>query len=195
MINFSLYHLFIGIGILIIFFPIMWRRKRTISALLIFSLFWFYLITVAAVVIFPIVPDPDFNLVHYLQNINIIPFYFGNCEIIIFCLRGIIDNIFLTIPFGFGVNFLWQVKQRNIFWVAVAIGIGLEMIQFIVGLVWKSEFRVIDINDAILNCSGVVIGYVLFKVFTFVYLKLINHISINHKGIFKEIDDIISYNK
>jgi glycopeptide antibiotics resistance protein len=40
----------------------------------------------------------------------------------------------------------------------VAIGIGLEMIQFIVGLVWKSEFRVIDINDAILNCSGVVIG-------------------------------------
>ncbi|MGB9674492.1 MAG: VanZ family protein [Anaerolineales bacterium] len=168
MIDFNLIDLFAGLGLLIILLPIIWWRKRTITALLFFSLFWVYLLAVIGVVIFPIVPDPNFSFAHFIKSINIMPFNFGPCQMHSLCFKSIMDNLLLTIPFGFGMTLFIHVRRKYLIWIALAMGFGLELTQFVIGILWRSSFRVVDINDVILNSSGVLIGYAIFKIFAIV---------------------------
>jgi len=61
---------------------------------------------------------------------------------------NIVDNILLTIPFGFGINFLARVRPKGIFWLAPAVGLGLELAQLCISLLSRSGSRASDINDA-----------------------------------------------
>jgi len=107
------------------------------------------------------------------------------------CVRSILDNIILTIPFGFGVNFLVRVKPKNVFWLSTAVGLGFELSQLILSTVFRSGFRAVDINDAILNATGVLLGYAFFRAFAWSYLKATEHFSIKHKWLFAEIYDVV----
>src|SRR5690349_2199753 len=101
---FNEYHLAIGVGILCVLAPVLWWRKRSLSYLLFFSIFWLYLLAVVAVVIFPIAINADQSAAAFIPAINLIPFYFGQCQMLELCVRSIIENIVLTVPFGFGIN-------------------------------------------------------------------------------------------
>ena len=118
-------------------------------------------------VIFPIAINPNYN-VRIVPPHNYIPFYFGECSIHSLCMQGILQNILLTIPFGFGINFLVQIKPGNILWLALAAGLGLELSQLLITLSFNSGFRAFDINDILLNATGVMLGYVLFRAFSWV---------------------------
>jgi glycopeptide antibiotics resistance protein len=73
----------------------------------------------------------------------------------------IFQNILLTIPLGFGIGYFRKPGFLKIWLWALGTGIALEGIQLLTKLVFVS-YRVVDINDAIMNALGVLIGYGLF---------------------------------
>jgi glycopeptide antibiotics resistance protein len=183
--HFDVTDLLIGMAILPVLLAILWRRKKSGAYLLFFSVFWIYFLNVVQVVIFPIyvnVGDPFFG-----PSINLIPFYFGACEMPDLCVRGVINNIILTIPFGFGINFLARVKTRNSFWLSLVVGFGFELLQLVISLVFRSGFRAVDINDAILNAVGVLLGYALFRAFAWAYVQIAEYLRIENKRLFMDI--------
>jgi glycopeptide antibiotics resistance protein len=193
LIEFDWYDLLIGIGILILFLPVLWWRRRNLSYLLFFSIFWIYLLAVVQAIFFPFTINTNDTGVIFSPSINLIPFYFGSCFTYMpeLCIRGIIENIILTIPFGFGINFLVRVKPRNFFWLAISVGLGFEFSQLVISLAFRSGFRAIDINDVILNATGVLLGYAFFRAFAWVYLKATEYFGIKHKWLFADIYDVV----
>ena len=177
----------IGFGVLFVLLIVLRWKKRSFSYLLFFSIFWVYLLLVVQNIIFPFVINTDYSSPRILPGINLIPFYSGYCSIPRYCILNFVGNIILTIPFGFGINFLTRVKPRNFLWLAAALGIGFELSQLIISLVFRSGFRTIDINDSILNATGVLIGYVLFRAFAWAYLKIAGHFGIKDKWLFADV--------
>jgi glycopeptide antibiotics resistance protein len=144
-------------------------------------------------VIFPIVISPVDRQASLLADTNLLPFHFGECSIPFSCAKDVILNSLLTIPFGFGINFLLRVKPRSFLWLAPAIGLALELSQLLVVLVFKSRFHAIDINDAMFNGLGVLIGYAIFRVFSRVYVKLAEHLDFKHKWLLADVYNVASY--
>jgi len=189
MVYFDETDLLIGIIILFAILPVVWWKKRNLSYLLFFSIFWLYLLSVVSVVVFPVFINADYAGT-FRPSINVIPFYFGDCQLPELCIRSIIENIILTIPFGFGVNFLVKIKPKYIFWLALAVGFMIEFSQLVISLVFRSGFRSTDVNDVILNGTGVLVGYVSFQLFGRLYLKITEHFNFKHKLIFADIYEI-----
>ena len=102
-------------------------------------------------------------------------------------------NILLTIPFGFGINFLLRIKPRSFLWLAPTTGLVLELSQLFVLVIFKSWFHAIDINDAISNGLGVLIGYAIFRVFARVYVKIAESSGFKHKWLLADIYRVASY--
>ena len=194
LIDFELSHLCIGLAILAIFLILLRLQGRSWSYLFFFSIFGIYLLGVVANAVFPIViPDPEVlaqNPFHL--SLNLIPFYFGDCSLPELCLRNIFENILLTVPFGFGISFIARLKARDFLWLPAAVGLGLETIQLLTSLATRSSFRVIDINDVLLNALGVLIGYAFFRLFAWFYLKITERIGAPLGGIFAYIREITS---
>jgi glycopeptide antibiotics resistance protein len=190
-INFDGQDYLIGIGILVVLVPILWWRKYNLSYLLFFSIFWVYLLVVVQAVFFPIVINTDYRGGIFTPSINLIPFYFGPCQMPELCVRSAMDNIILTIPFGFGINFLVRVKPRSFLWLALAVGSGFELSQLALSIAFRSGFRAVDINDVLFNAAGVLLGYAFFRAFARVYLKATQYFGIKHKWLFADIYDIV----
>ena len=131
-------------------------------------------------VIFPIaINTAD---IAFTPGINLIPFYFGNCfALAIPCVRGIVENIVLTIPFGFGINFLVKIKPKNFTWLGLAIGFLFEISQLTISLAFRSGFRSADINDVIFNGAGVLIGYTFFMLYAWLYPGIIERMVHVHR--------------
>jgi len=87
------------------------------------------------------------------------------------------------VPLGFGLNFISRVRTRDILWLSITIGLGIEAIQFVVSLVLGYPYRVVDINDALLNAIGVLIGYGFFRAFAWLYLTITQRLKIEHRGL------------
>ncbi len=178
MIDFNNTHLLIGVVALVVALIILWRQNKSFSYLFFFSVFWIYLMGVVSVVAFPFpigYPNPDFK-----PSVNFIPLNFGDCSYLILCLRNIYENILLTIPFGFGISFIARINPKNIFWLAIAVGFTFELVQLIISFAIRSSFRVVDINDVILNATGVLLGYGIFRIFGWVYSYVTNRLKIRH---------------
>ena len=191
MIYFGRSQIYVGLAALALSLIILWKRNKSLSYLFFFSIFWIYLMGVVSVVIFPFpmdIPNPDFK-----PSINLIPFYFGSCfdYLPALCFRGIYENILLTIPLGFGISFILSLKQKHIFWLALAVGLTFETVQLIISLAFKTAFRSVDINDVILNAVGVLLGYGLFRIFGAVYSFIIHKIQIQPRYIFAYVYDIV----
>ncbi len=147
----------IGILALFVVLVVLWRRKRSLSYLFFFLIFWVYIMFSLDKVFFPIQINGQYvdvmKQVPLLSEINLIPFYsqygFTPASFI-----GLIENIILTIPFGFGLNFILRVKMKDYIWLAITIGFGAEILQFAGTLILGYPYRVVDITDALLNTLG-----------------------------------------
>jgi glycopeptide antibiotics resistance protein len=191
MIEFNSRYFLLGIAILAVLLIILWFQKKCFSYLFFFSIFWIYLLYVVSVVVFPfpVIGIPAGEI--FRPSINLIPLYFGSCGVLAnICYMNIIGNILITMPFGFGINFIVRVKARNILWLALVIGLLFEATQLIISLIFKSSFRSIDINDVILNAIGVLLGYGCFMVFARLYLTVTQRFKFKNAGIFEYIHNI-----
>jgi glycopeptide antibiotics resistance protein len=106
------------------------------------------------------------------------------------CIKGIVDNVVLTIPFGFGVSFLVRIKARDFVWLPFAVGLVFEISQLIISLAFRSGFRAVDINDVLLNGTGVLIGYVAFRLFAWTYLRTAECFHFRYKWLLADIYDV-----
>ncbi len=173
-------------------------KKRSLSYLVCFVIFAIYLLFAIDKAFFPIAISGDYvdsmRQVPFLPFINLIPlnFNFNLSEMPELVLQQIFQNILLTIPFGFGLSFVAPVKANDFRWLIPVVGIGIEAMQFLISLVLRYPYRVIDINDAILNTLGVLIGYLIFRVFAWFCLWLIQRTGIQHRGHITYIYDIAS---
>jgi glycopeptide antibiotics resistance protein len=195
----------IGIAILIVLLPILWRQSHSPWHFFCFTIFWMYLLVLVSVTIFPIplrVGDAGFRFdsvweqVAHMQRfhgINLIPFYFDTCwDLPRPCAIGIYQNILMTVPFGFGISFIARVKPRDLPWLAVGLGLAIEIAQFALDLAMGGSYRTVDVNDVLFNAMGVLLGYGMFRVFAWLYLTITNHFRIIPKGLPAYIYDVAS---
>ncbi|HLO16205.1 MAG TPA: VanZ family protein [Anaerolineales bacterium] len=174
----------VGIVSLLVVLVILWKRGDNAPRLFFLSVFWIYLLFVLKIAVFPIPvargisTDTAQQLMPVmLSTINHRLFFFGHYATFESIVITVLQNLILMIPFGFGINFIKPRKPREILWLSIVVGSGIEAIQFVIALIavfigtWGPE-HIVDINDALLNMIGVLLGYGLFRLFTTWYTPL-----------------------
>lgn len=170
----------LGFLILAVILIVLWRRKSRPARLFCSLVFGIYLLFAIDRAFFPIriVESEAVRDVRFWSAINLIPFRFDLSELPNIVLLQIFQNILLTIPLGFGLTFVARVRASNFLWIAVLAGLGIEAAQLIIGLLLRYPYRIIDINDAILNAIGVLVGYGLFRLFARLYLWITQRLGV-----------------
>jgi len=176
--------------ILAIALAVLWFRSRNLWHLLFAAVFGVYLVFAIAAVFFPIRMDPGIpgSLRAVLRSINLVPFNYDFSFIPHMVWRQIFENILLTVPFGFGISFVARLKPKHFLWLVPAVGIGLEGTQVILALLGVG--RSIDINDVILNGLGVLIGYLLFRLFAWLYVRATHRFGLPRSGLLGYVCDV-----
>lgn len=165
-INAEAFILLIGLPALVVTLLFL-RRRRTAAQLFLLGTFGLYLILLIAATLLPIDLSPEYHAIMqrdttFAERMNLIPFYFGPFGSLWRSRYMLISNILLTVPFGLGIGFVARVRPRDLRWLPWAVGFGIEGAQLALGLAQGFPYRVIDINDTIMNALGVALGYGLF---------------------------------
>lgn len=82
-------------------------------------------------------------------------------------LRNILGNIIAFIPFGFLLPCLAQsfTKFKKFVWLALILPVGVELTQLIGSLAIQAVWKYADIDDVILNMAGMLLGFLILKLF------------------------------
>ena len=166
----------LSILFLVILAILFWRKRRDIFYTLAFTVWGIYLLFFIDKVFYPIqvsgaYADAMRENLSFASQINLGPFSFNWHSGVERVLRDFVLNIILTIPFGFGIHFIWQIPQKRMYWLGLWLGLGIEITQLFISLILGFPYRVIDINDLIANLFGVWIGNWIFLGFAWVYQK------------------------
>lgn len=186
----------LGILALMVALAILWRRQHNFAYLFFFALFWLYLLLGLDKVFFPIHINGEYvNVMRQsplASQINLVPFYFGPYPMSVGGFIGLVNNIVLTVPFGFGLNFILRLRARSFIGLAFALGLSVELTQLMISLVLGYPYRTIDVNDVLMNAAGVLLGYGLFWVFVLLYLAATKRFAIKHEGLAAYMDAMVS---
>ena len=201
--DFDLLSWLIGIALLFAVLAVLWKRGYNVSYLFCFSVFWIYLLLVLKVAVYPIPLGRGVSedtagklLPVMLSTVHFRPFYFGPFATPASIAVTVLQNLVLTVPFGFEINFLKHLKPKDFLWLAIAFGLGIEVIQFVLALIsvflgiWGPN-HIVDINDAILNVIGVLFGYGIFRLFAAWYAPIQHKFKTN--VFFAYIHDVTSH--
>jgi glycopeptide antibiotics resistance protein len=162
------------------------RRSSKIHAgkLVILSSFYFYLIAVFSLTIFSVpfrnffVPFSWSDIIeyksYYLRTVNLIPFktiyQYG-----LFNMQ-VIGNLIMLMPLGIYVPMLFKKSAVNITLTLLAIATGIEFTQFLFSVIIPMPLhsvgygRSTDIDDVILNFSGSILSFTLYRIVVQKYL-------------------------
>ncbi|MEH7515669.1 VanZ family protein, partial [Gottfriedia acidiceleris] len=94
-------------------------------------------------------------------------------------------NVLMTIPFGFGLPFITKSTFEKIALAGLLIGLIIESLQGIIGLLNGYTFRVVDINDVLFNFTGTIIGYSIFKLFSYLFKLTIKKANVKLNSLLK----------
>lgn len=190
--QFSAIALAIGFAVLLVVF---WWCKRSLSYLLCLTVFSFYLLLALDKIFFPLQVSGyyvDFMRQQpFLYFVNLIPFYFGPYGTLESAFSTLMLNVLLTMPFGFGINFLARIRAKAFLWIAPAVGLSIEGMQLFISLLGYA-YRIIDINDVLMNALGVWIGYGLFRLFARLYVWAIGRLGIKPWGLAAYVYEVAS---
>jgi glycopeptide antibiotics resistance protein len=182
-----------GVVILVALLIVLWRRQQHRSYLVCVAVFGIYVLFALDKAFFPIRISEAYadgmTPTQFMWSVNLIPFNFDFSFIPHIVMQQILMNVLLTVPFGFGVSFVARVQAKHILWIALAVGAGIETVQLIISLALRYPYRVIDINDAMLNALGVLIGYGLFRVFARLYISATERFGIARGGLAAYVHD------
>lgn len=182
--------------IVVLTLGLVWLRRKhhSLSYLFFFAAFGVYCLLVVKVTLFPIVINPDEAQilqavgVTMLTRMNWIPFYYREYSGSESLLHALL-NIFMTVPFGFGISFIARLKARNFIGLAFGVGLGIEAAQLIISILLGYPYRVIDINDVLCNAAGVGMGYGVFRAFAWGTLSVFRRFKIKPKGLLAYIQE------
>lgn len=173
MLNFSdALLLIIPIYILLLIWGII--KKYSISKHILLLGIGVYITLVIAITLFPLPISREFIQLMRLDNIstnNLIPFKSIYNLIKLNTVNVILKNILLLVPLGFIIP-LMQKKFTNIksiFISSLIFSLIIESMQFIISIILGYNYKVVDIDDIILNTIGGIIGYILYKLVCIIF--------------------------
>lgn len=144
-------------------------KKKSNMYLLVFFIAYIYVCKLIDLTQFPIYASEDMKAVMGGQNVwremNLVPFK----TIVESFSVDVFLNIVMTLPLGFGIPFLVRCSWKRILFVGVMVGILCEMGQLLSALWVGFTFRHVNIDDILLNFLGTLLGYVLLKVFCYIF--------------------------
>ena len=182
---------------ILIFLTIQILRRKRWPHIFCLALFSIYVLIALNETFFPLAINgayvENMRTVPMRSFINLIPFYLGTFHVI--DGRDLLDfanNILLTIPFGFGVIFVSRLRPRDFVWLPLAVGFGIETAQLLISLILGYPYRVVDINDALLNTVGVLIGYGLFRIFAWLFIHLTRRFKDKSAGWLAYIGEVVT---
>jgi glycopeptide antibiotics resistance protein len=161
-------------------------RKHSFAYLFFFSLFWLYAMAGLDKTFFPLQVNGLFVDVMRQQPlfslVNLVPLHFSEYGLSAAGYLGLLYNILLTVPLGCGANFLRRLRLKDTLGLSIAVGFGIEGMQLVMTLVLRYPYRVVDINDALLNALGVWIGYGVFRFLAWLALKVAPTPKVERRG-------------
>lgn len=168
------------------------RRRKTPAQLFLIGVFGLYLILLVSATLLPIDLSPEYRAImqrdaKFAERMNLIPFYFGPYGSLGNYRYMLLSNILLTVPFGLGIGFMARVRPRALWWLPWAVGFGIEGAQLGIGLLLGYPYRVLDINDTIMNALGVALGYGVFWLIAQAALWLRGHAQSRPGGLVGEV--------
>ncbi|KQL41873.1 hypothetical protein AN960_01005 [Bacillus sp. FJAT-25509] len=177
-------------GFIIIFLMILFvlkiKFKKDIVYLLFFSIMYIYLCTVLNYTQFPIYVSQTYkDIIGLHLSINLVPLINLTME----DFETSLLNVLMTIPFGFGLPFITKSTFKKIVLSGLLIGVTIESLQGIIGLLNGFTFRVVDINDVLFNFTGTLIGYSIFKLFSYLFKLSIKKANVKVNSLLKHIYD------
>lgn len=138
------------------------RKKRGVWFFVFFTIMYVYIVLVIKITQFPIYNDPEmmeaWGGIQLGRDINLIPLKDA------FNRSGLL-NIIMTIPFGFLMPFLHRCNYKKSIEYGFALGVSIETLQLIVGVIIGYTTRIVDVNDVIFNTCGTFLGYLIFLLF------------------------------
>lgn len=154
----------VGVVMLAGLLVVAWQRKRHFGYVIGCAIFGLYVLVLVDVALFPIPLSGAYAEMLREERtwsgfINLIPLNFNLSEMPHLVYQQIFQNILLTVPFGLGIYFVAPARAKTLMW----LGAGVELGQVVISLVLGYPYRVLDVNDVLLNALGVVIGYGLFR--------------------------------
>lgn len=141
------------------------RKKRSLTWLLTYSIFWLYMLFLIGLTLFPLTlplpGEPPLPLDLILTRVNLIPFSYVNFRHPDLSLTGnLVGNVLAAIPFGFLLPRLWPMPLRKFICFAFGLGTAIELSQLALGLLTGGTFfRFTDSTDVLLNAAGVLTGF------------------------------------
>ncbi|WP_430510829.1 VanZ family protein [Gottfriedia solisilvae] len=174
--------------VLMILFVLRVKFKKDMVYLFFFSIMSIYLCYVLNYTQFPIYVSETYrNLIgiHFSRNLNLVPLINLTKE----DFETSLLNILMTIPFGFGLPFITKSTFKKIAIAGLFLGIILESLQGIIGLLNGYTLRIVDTNDLIFNFTGSLIGYGIFKLFSYLFKLSVKKANIKLNPLLKHIYD------
>lgn len=159
--------LIIGFIAFIIMLIIMVLAKMQMARVVFFSIIYIYAVIVLGLTLFPIPYQAA-------SSMSPVPNNFVPLKTIISVLRmgitydslvQILGNIIIAVPCGAIVRLVENQKRNPIVLSAFVFSVTIECLQLIIGCIIGVRYRSFDIDDIILNTSGVYIGYYVFALF------------------------------
>lgn len=160
--------------IFLLFICIQLWRKRGVKLILLDALFFIYIVVMLSVTMFPI-PFQGLDEIGMNEGVknNFIPFMsivdILTNERLSFAikLRQVGGNIVLFIPMGFFAPLLWKGlrKYRKAIVFGFCSSLFIEGAQGFVSLILGFNYKVMDVDDLLLNTLGFIFGFTLFYAF------------------------------
>jgi glycopeptide antibiotics resistance protein len=152
-----------------------------------------YLVGVANFVILPLTFDPRAaeaaGPIDLGRLVELRPFFLSGVDAM--PLSQAFLNILLTVPFGFGLPFVVRLRPRALVGVGVLFSVGIEAAQLGADALhlalptWS-----IDVNDVILNTTGVIVGYVVFRLCGLLYAHSAGRLPVR-RGAWAHFHDVL----
>jgi glycopeptide antibiotics resistance protein len=158
------------------------------------ALFATYLVGVAHFALLPLRIDPDLarevGPLDLTRLVELRPFFvmggFGMPPL------QVALNVLLTIPFGFGLPFVRDLRGLQVIAIGVLFCVGVELAQLLADATYLAlPTWSIDINDTILNATGVIIGYALFLLTRAAYGATLGRLPVR-RGLWAHFHDALT---
>lgn len=147
------------------------KKRVPYHKILLSVIFILYMATLLSATMFPIKYDHELmkETDTAFERIKLVPFQVIIEEITSNCPYNafvqIVGNIVMTIPFGVIVPFLKKFRNRTeAVLYALALPVLIEMTQLVLDFSLGTFYRTVDIDDVILNFTGVMTGYLLYRI-------------------------------
>lgn len=180
--------------VMLIWVGLRWQQNRSWPDTLCSLIFGVYGMYLLDAVFFPLWVDGGIaesgRQFPLTDGIKLIPFDFSPYGTLSMALPGLLLNVALTIPFGFGLPFIKRSCVGRVWLWALGLGLVLEGAQLLISLALGYAYRQIDIDDVLMNALGVLLGYGAFLAFSALYVRLIQRLDEPPTGLISHIYEV-----